>query len=568
MEILIYLLKSASLLSLFFFGYEFLLRKETLFQANRLFLVAGIATAFLLPTLVFENVIWTGPVSNPFLNGIPIANQATLPNGFWASLELAEFLLLGYALVTFFFFLRLMMQLGSLSILLKKNRVTYRKNGICYRYVSDELGPFSFFNSVVINPQLYSAAQLDMILKHEEVHVKQKHSLDLLLANLTCVMLWFNPLTWLYKKRISQNLEYLADQETTANLDSVKTYQRCLVSATVKAPIAFPVTNFHQSFIKKRILMLHQNKSNRHSFLKTLLILPFLAFFVWGFQVQTIEKEKPINNSISSEKKSDGKIHRLTATMNDQELENLTQNLEKELNGTEVKFSKLERNSENQIIAISIATQFENQNVFGEVISLNAETPIDTILLIPEGRNLSVSQDDLMTKINSKGSSTTFDQKKYKVEIIAPGEEPRNPEPGTIYIYQDKQTQDAEPLYVVNGKIVSKEKAEAVNPSHIESIDVLKNLADVAVYGEKGKNGVVLIKTKKVASKGKYRVEYVDKNSLYFMNNKESTKEAVEALAPSEIKSVNVIKGKRAIQKYGDQAKNGVIEVSTKKKEE
>lgn len=89
-----------------------------------------------------------------------------------------------------------------------------------------------------------------MILQHEKIHATQWHSVDILMANLTTALLWFHPLSWLYKRSLAQNLEYIADRETVAISGAKKSYQQALLKVSI-ANLQPALTNpFYQSFIK------------------------------------------------------------------------------------------------------------------------------------------------------------------------------------------------------------------------------------------------------------------------------------------------------------------------------
>ena len=135
---------------------------------------------------------------------------------------------------------------------------------------------------------------------------------------------------------------------------------------------------------------------------------------------------------------------------------------------------------------------------------------------------------------------------------------------------------DSIPLYIVGGREISKTEFELINPDSIASINVWKGQQAIDIYGQKGKNGVVVISLKKEysskidtsprvkdqASEPKLNLE--DENPLIILDGKETSKSNFEKLKPEDIESVNVWKGQKAIQKYGDKAKDGAIEVETK----
>lgn len=149
---------------------------------------------------------------------------------------------------------------------------------------------------------------------------------------------------------------------------------------------------------------------------------------------------------------------------------------------------------------------------------------------------------------------------------------------------------EAKALIIVDGKTISNEEMKKINPENIESVSVFKDEAALAKYGEKGKYGVVIIQTKAkdlvikdlpVTITGDTSTEHLTLNGnikirgnslqdpgtqpLYVINGKIKTgKINLDSINPDEIESINVIKGTNALQKYGEAAKNGVIEITTK----
>jgi TonB-dependent SusC/RagA subfamily outer membrane receptor len=117
----------------------------------------------------------------------------------------------------------------------------------------------------------------------------------------------------------------------------------------------------------------------------------------------------------------------------------------------------------------------------------------------------------------------------------------------------------ASPLYIVDGQEVS--SMDHLNPDDIESISVLKDKSATSIYGEKGKTGVVIIKTKKLDSKLEFKgVE----SPLFIVDDQEVT--SVNHLNPEDIESISVLKDGSATSGYGEKGKNGVIVITMKKK--
>src|SRR5690625_2328003 len=109
-----------------------------------------------------------------------------------------------YIIVTAVMLLRVVMQLLSLFRMIRKGSVTQDGRFKMIR-LDQELSPFSFFQYIIFNPTMHADEDLRNILQHEKVHASQGHSFDVLLINLTCAVLWFNPMSWWYRKSMVQN---------------------------------------------------------------------------------------------------------------------------------------------------------------------------------------------------------------------------------------------------------------------------------------------------------------------------------------------------------------------------
>lgn len=297
MEWMEYLLKSSGILTLFYLLYQFALRKDTLFQANRRFLLVGLIAAVALPWVQFSKVVYVDAPLRTMISS-EIATQTTLLEGTTPAptFEVWQLLLLAYALGVLVMIFRFGLQVSSLFRLLRKYP-KQRKNGYTFVRVDLEVSPFSYFRYIVFNPNFHSEAELEMILKHERVHVSQWHSIDILSAQLLRAFQWLNPFAWLYKSSIEQNLEYIADSETATHFPSLKQYQLTLVKASSSLYPPAITNPFYQSFIKKRIIMLNKNHSNRKNLWKLSLILPLLAVFLWSFNVEEVVHYRDLGES-------------------------------------------------------------------------------------------------------------------------------------------------------------------------------------------------------------------------------------------------------------------------------
>jgi beta-lactamase regulating signal transducer with metallopeptidase domain len=145
--------------------------------------------------------------------------------------------------------------------------------------VSGDKAPCSFGNNIFINPEKYEWETYNQILLHEKIHIREKHTVDILVAELLLIFQWFNPFAWIYRREIESNLEFLTDDQLMQKerVDK-KSYQLSLVK--VSAP-HFPLsltTNYNQSILKKRIAMMNTKRSNLHTAWKYFFLMPVLAF--------------------------------------------------------------------------------------------------------------------------------------------------------------------------------------------------------------------------------------------------------------------------------------------------
>lgn len=306
MEFFTYILKSAGILGLFYAVYFLWLRKDTLFQAKRQFLLLGLIASVTLP---FVEIIKSVTIEIPELvntinNGVTSVPVLSTNDSF--QLDLWEVLLLCYllgAIVMSFRFIKELYVLGQLLISGNAEKV----DGALHIKTSLNHAPFSFFNYIVYNPKIHHTEELHMIIKHEKVHANQWHSLDILLVNIFLVTQWVNPIAWLFKKSIEENLEFIADYKTVQQVPSKKAYQLALVKASSTFTTPALTNNFYQSFIKKRIIMLNKRNSRKVNVLKVGIILPLLALFLWSFNTkeEVTYKTIPSIEKLTIEPKSD-----------------------------------------------------------------------------------------------------------------------------------------------------------------------------------------------------------------------------------------------------------------------
>lgn len=257
MSLAIFLLQANFCLLVFYVFYRLFLHRETFFVWNRIYLISTLCFALAIPILRFEGLSRT-PVSRELqvkmMEVLLKAGAAPSTSPDW--MQWAYRLYLLGALVAM---LLLLYKLWKL-----KSRLQQPKTG----------NAFSFFRFKQIDPSLEG---FDTINRHEEVHIQQFHSVDVLLMELAAVLLWFNPVIYLYKSSIKNIHEYLADEAAAEFEGSKRKYALLLLSKAMGLNPELTNSFVRQSEVKKRILMLQKERSGRQLLWKYLWLLPLLS---------------------------------------------------------------------------------------------------------------------------------------------------------------------------------------------------------------------------------------------------------------------------------------------------
>ncbi len=176
------------------------------------------------------------------------------------------------------------LHLLRLASVVRRNGVV-RRDGARIVSVGTEFAPFSFLGFVFLNEHGLEPGDVRRILAHERVHIRQLHSLDLLLMELATILLWFNPLVWPFKKSLQVTHEYLADAGVIAQGFGGNGYRRLVFEQHVGVRLFGVGNSFKQSQIHRRIFMMSRNPSAGGSRWKCLLAVPAALALVVLFAV-------------------------------------------------------------------------------------------------------------------------------------------------------------------------------------------------------------------------------------------------------------------------------------------
>lgn len=290
-----FLLESSACLALFYGFYHFLLRRETFFQLNRAYLLLMPLVSLAIP---LANIQLSTDAPSPAIEAIyPIVAQAQqFQQQAWEqmesptpafSLSLADLLLGIYLLGVLLMSLFLVRGLVRLFRIIRRSRREQEGRLTLLRPVED-IPAASFFSYIFWKGEDMPEAKR-IILEHELVHVRQRHSLDVLLMELWVILKWFNPLIYLYRRSLQATHEYIADRYVARQMGSAYQYAAFLASHSVPGS-CHPLTNTFAAYLRKRLAMLGQRESNRWRAGKYLLCLPLLGILMALFSFNLSEK--------------------------------------------------------------------------------------------------------------------------------------------------------------------------------------------------------------------------------------------------------------------------------------
>lgn len=306
-----YLIKVSFVIAIALLFYKIFLQQESFFGTNRIYFVFCIFLAFICPYVeipqlvnhqgyisqIFKssekeevssrtNYVPIYPESDiitneqsPTVKTLPVEGEENIKADLLVKNSKGYSLIFWISLIYFFgasvFLLNLLFQLAIIYIKVLKSKDKIYDGSVVIVNTSTRQAPCSFFKYIFIHPDDYDFDTYDQIIKHEKIHVQQRHSWDLIFAELAVIILWFNPLIWLYKKEVEKNIEFQTDailiDKKRVSKDK---YQMNLLQIAVPEKPLNITTNYNQSLLKQRIMMMNAKKSNFNSYWKYAFIAP------------------------------------------------------------------------------------------------------------------------------------------------------------------------------------------------------------------------------------------------------------------------------------------------------
>jgi hypothetical protein len=438
--LLIYLLKTTVCSGILLGYYWLALRNKIYHGYNRFYLLTSVIISLIVPFIEFDfthystraasstiKILQVVGSGNEYLDEIIVTAKANQLSG----TQLAG---LTYTLISLVFIAFLVNGLLRIRKLYKENLRTPFGN-ICIVDTTARDSPFSFFNLIFWNSGIDMDSETGrQVLKHELVHVREKHSIDKIFINVILAALWCNPFFWLIRRELNMIHEFIADKKSLREGDTATLALMILQTAY---PLQnFPMTNqFFYSPIKRRLAMITKSKHSKAGYIARLLALPLFLFIVSAFTIKT-------------------KI-----------------------------FKQVSPAYENR-------TQLSLQENSG-VINLKADTGKakmdDRIAATAEG-NISIRSVKGLVAKTEFGRQAMPEVEGEKIDTT--------PLVQIRSALLDKNGNRIAPLYIIDGIEKPEKEFNSLSPDEIKSITVLKNESAVEKYGEKARNGVIILTTK------------------------------------------------------------------------
>lgn len=302
-SILPYLLQSTVSIILLYAVYRLFLERDTFFAVNRIYLTASIVFSLLFPLFRWNVSIGSDSPAYVYLLQTITITPDMVNEAVTAHLPFLKIITVVYLTGAALFFIRFIYQLIQVSLLIVKYGIS-REHGLKLVFIDRHYQPFSFFKLVFIPASLRQAELLPQIIEHEKVHMRQVHSVDLVLLEILTIMQWFNPVIWLYRRSLKSVHEYLADQGVLTRGFDRTGYQELLMNQSLGIQVNDMTNNFNHSLLKNRIMMMTKARSKQLNRWKAALALPVVMGLVVMFSTSvnlSMAQEEPKKQVVSKE---------------------------------------------------------------------------------------------------------------------------------------------------------------------------------------------------------------------------------------------------------------------------
>ena len=456
----VYILQSAVCLAILFLFYSILLSRETFYRYNRVALLCLIPLSFVLPLChlpLFTESESAAPVPVVILDNLSAfsyvtddveATAAPVPVALVAAIVL-------YWAGVVFFVARYIVTIVRLLRLMSSGRRVTDDEGRQIIVLPRSIAPFSWFGRIVLSEEDYAAHSREILL-HESAHIRKRHSLDLLVADLCTWLQWFNPAAWLLKRELQTVHEYEADAEVIDQGIDARQYQLLLIKRSVGSKFYCVTNHFNHNKLNKRITMMLKKKSNRKATWKYLYVIPVALCTVTVFARPEVSE-------------------------------------------------RLDEIASTDLLAM--------------LDKVDSQSATDQSQMVITAASNSNQTNTLNVNIDESGDSSQGN--KLKINITENG----------------KPASMDSALCIVDGKKVSREEIDKLSPDQIKSVTVLKGKMAVEKYGDEAKGGALLISTKESDDTQPMKITLSNdgkqgsQTSYYVINGKKVPAEVIDNLS-------------------------------------
>ncbi|MFC5623209.1 M56 family metallopeptidase [Algoriphagus winogradskyi] len=297
-SIIIYLAEASICVGITVLFYHSVLRELTFFALNRVLLIGMLTLSIIIPLLSFQvgfSSLASGEIT------LPEFTVGDVVKGDSLSFSWREMVFLTY--LTGVVLMSVYLSLGyftSKQMIRKSKLFRYQNYWVA---VHPEFMPASFFDYILLPDFDPNRADQRQIILHESVHVRLKHSWDLLFIQCAKIIFWFNPLIYQFEKILREVHEYQADQGVTSSF-SRREYSGLLLQLITKGDGWHFMNNFNQFQTKKRIIMMSKPQSQKKELRRFLLAIPVLAALVIVFSCEITPEEEMEGPMMAGELKS------------------------------------------------------------------------------------------------------------------------------------------------------------------------------------------------------------------------------------------------------------------------
>ena len=486
----VYILKASVCLATFYLFYRLLLSKETFHRFNRIAL-SGIFILSLIIPLCEITIRNHTEVQQTLVNMeqlIAMANvslQTTTAPEIPSTPLWIPIMLFAYVAGILFFFGRNIYSFIQMLRLLRTGQKEKLEKGITLIVHDKDITPFSWMKYIVISRKDLEENSKE-ILTHEIAHIRNRHSVDLLIADFCICFQWFNPASWLLKQELQNIHEYEADDTVLRQGINAKQYQLLLIKKAVGTRLYSMANSFNHSKLKKRITMMLKEKSNPWARAKYLYVLPLAATVLTAFARPEISDNL---NEIS-----DIKVKDITSILETKAANNVAT----------VKDSLPEKSNIKTYVVEDDSTLVTFYSYADSLVSISVMS--DTL----KYKNVIVSAEPSVIYVKD----TIIDGKTSIVTITTGGKEKVMVKSSAISRKIIPDTTNV-PLYILEGKEIDENTIFDLNPEMVKTITVLKDQSAISTYGTKAKNGVIVIelfKPEEVTSRSSYTIRSLSAN--------------------------------------------------------